>query len=319
VINPAINSNPVAKKEKQSTPLKLWHPKYWPTWLLLGILWLITRLPLKANLAIARQFGRCLYYFAPRRRRITETNIRLCFPELGETERTALVKNIFIENARGFVEALFGWWNKEKRLKPLVEFHGLENLEAAKSRGNGVIILGMHLTTLDLAGTFFNLFEDADVIYRRQKNPVFDFVIRHGREKNFKHVIDRADTRRIFKNLKQGRMIWYAPDQDYGRKVSVFAPFFGIPAASITATARLAKLNDSPILVFTHYRKEDNSGYVLNMSKPLENYPTGDDVADATRINSIIEESIRVRPEQYMWTHRRFKTRPEGEPGKYDN
>jgi KDO2-lipid IV(A) lauroyltransferase len=307
----------MSKNNTSKSPPTLWHPKYWATWLMLALLWLITRLPLKANLAVAKQFGRCLHYIAPRRRAITETNIRLCFPELSEAEQRALVKQIFIENTRGFFEAMFSWWSKESRLLPLVEFSGLENLRSAKQEGKGVIILGMHLTTLDLAGALFNLYEETDVIYRQQTNPVFDFIIKHGREKSFKHVIDRTDTRSMLKSLKQGRMIWYAPDQDYGSKVSVFAPFFGVQAASITATARLAKLNDSPIVIFTHYRKPDNNGYILNVSEPLDNFPSGDDVADATRINGLIEEAIRVCPEQYMWTHRRFKTRPPGEDSVY--
>lgn len=141
--------------------------------------------------------------------------------------------------------------------------------------------------------------------------------MRSRREKNFDCAHERQDIRNIIGSLKGGMAVWYAPDQDYGRRHSVFAPFFGVPAAMITATARFAKISGAPVVPFFQQRLDDGSGYKLRIMPALEGFPSGDDVADATRINKIIEEEILRQPEQYLWVHRRFKTRPEGEERPY--
>jgi len=150
------------------------------------------------------------------------------------------------------------------------------------------------------------------VMYRFNKNPAWEWLQVNGRRRYFDGVIERHDTRQTLKRLKQGRAIWYAADQDYGRKHSVFAPFFGTEAATIVATSRFARLNNSPVLFMRQSRNEQRMRWEIHFSPILEDFPSGDDLADAQRLNSLLEEQIRLQPEQYLWLHKRFKTRPEG-------
>ena len=151
----------------------------------------------------------------------------------------------------------------------------------------------------------------------RNKNELLEAIMTRGREKNFPLAIQRDDIRSVLKSLKKGHAVWYGPDQDYGRKHSIFAPFFGNDTATIKATARIARISGSPIIVFMHRRSEDDQRYIIDLSEPLEGFPTENELADATLINSLIERAIEKAPEQYWWVHRRFKTRPEGESRPY--
>ena len=295
------------------------HLKYWPTWLGLMLMWISSQLPFRIQLLLGRVLGVLLYLSARERRHIAEINLRLCFPELNPQQLSALVKKTFIENAIGIFETAFSWWGSDKQIKPLVEMRGLELLETAVQEGKGVLLLGAHYTTLDLAGRFLSYYSDFDVTYRKHKNPVMDYFIVASRKQRFKHVIERKQMRQALKSLKKGRIVWYAGDQDYGRKQSVFVPFFDIPAATITATSRLAAFNQSPVLLSTYYRKADNSAYIFEITAPFAEIPSGDDEKDAKLINQSLENAIRKHPAQYMWMHRRFKTRPDGAKGFYLN
>ena len=161
-------------------------------------------------------------------------------------------------------------------------------------------------------GFLFNLVGDMDVTYRANKNPLFQAAMFNGRIRHFRHVYDRKDVRGAMRSLKAARILWYAPDQDYGAKHSVFVPFFGVQAATITATARFAKVNDSAVVVYSHYRNEDNSGYHLDFAPALKEFPSGDAEADARTTNDLVEQAIRKQPDQYLWLHKRFKTQAEG-------
>ena len=158
---------------------------------------------------------------------------------------------------------------------------------------------------------------DIDVVYAENRNPAWEWLQVRGRSRFFEGVIERANTRAMLRRLKSGRTFWYAADQDYGRRRSVFAPFFGIPTASIRATAQLARFNASPVLLINTWRDARSLTWHARINPPLTGYPTGNDVADAAAINRVIEAAIREHPEQYLWMHRRFKTRPEGEPSFY--
>jgi KDO2-lipid IV(A) lauroyltransferase len=302
---------------KQRIPEELFTPKHWPAWILVGFLWLITRLPYRVQIHVGVLLGHVLYHLARDRRRVTEVNLRLCFPELDEEALQKLLKKTIVSNSIGLVETAMAWWIDPKKLDHLIHIEGLEHWRSAIGKQRGVILIGAHFTTLDLAGSLLSLFIDVDPMYRKSGNPVFEWVITSNRSKRFKNLIERSDIRRVLKTLKEGRTLWYAPDQNYAAKHSVFAPFFGIEAATITATTRFAQLNQSPLLIFSHVRREDGSGYTLKISPPIENFPTGDERTDATRINYLLAEEIRQQPDQYMWVHRRFKTRPEGEPPLY--
>jgi Kdo2-lipid IVA lauroyltransferase/acyltransferase len=292
-------------------------PRYWPSWLAIALMRSIAALPLRFQFAFGNLLGSVLYRLARRRRHIASVNLKLCFPELDATQRAALELEVFRSTGIGLVEAGIAYFRPMEPLRSRVTVEGLEHLTRAQAEGRGVLLVGAHFTTLELAGALLAQFADIDVIYRRTKNPVMERVMVRGRQRHFKGVIERSDTRTMLRRLRQGRTIWYAADQDYGRKHSVFAPLFGQRAAAIRATSRIARANDSPVLFLSHFRDVKTLTWSLHISPALEDFPSGDDVADATRINAVIEREIRRHPEQYLWVHRRFKTRPDGEARPY--
>ncbi|MGE0624993.1 MAG: lipid A biosynthesis lauroyl acyltransferase [Pseudomonadales bacterium] len=295
---------------------KIHDVRVWPTWLVVGFAWLVARLPLTVIRFLAGALGRLLYALGRHRRHITLTNLRLCFPDLPDTEREALARASFVHTAWGALETMIVWLNPGRDLSPQISVEGGEHLAEARAQGRGVILLGGHFSVIDIMGPAMAPF-DVDVVYAANRNPVWEWLQVRGRRRYFDGVIERADTRSMLRRLKAGRTFWYAADQDYGRKRSVFAPFFGIPTASVRATAQLARFNGSPVLLISTWRDIASLTWHAKIHPLITGYPTGDDVADAARINGVIEEAIRRHPEQYLWMHRRFKTRPEGEPSFY--
>jgi Kdo2-lipid IVA lauroyltransferase/acyltransferase len=193
---------------------------------------------------------------------------------------------------------------------------GLEHIHAAQAQGRGVLLVGCHFTTLDAAARILAFHIKYDMLYRKDPNPLLAYKLIQARESFAGSAIVRSDTRQLIKNLRHGHVVWYAPDQDFGTKHSVFAPFFGVQAATVTGTARIAQLGKAVVVFFAHYRDAKNI-YHLVIEPALQNYPTGDDVADATHINHLIETAVAKQPDQYLWVHRRFKTRPAGEADVY--
>ena len=292
-------------------------PRVWGSWIAVGVAWLAARLPLRWLMGLGRLVGAAAYHLARSRRRITEVNLRLCFPELSEAERRRLARGAFVHAGVSVAEMIMVWLNPNRRVDHRFTLRGLEHLERAQALGRGVILLAGHFSCIDVASGPVSRATDVDVMYRENKNPVWEWLQVRGRRQYFDGVIERDDTRQVLRRLKAGRTVWYAADQDYGRKHSVFAPFFGIPAATITATARLARFNRSPVVFLTQYRDLRSLTWEARFHPALEDFPSDDEVADATHINRIIEQAIRERPEQYLWAHRRFKTRPLGEARPY--
>ena len=292
-------------------------PGYWPTWMLLGVMWLVAQLPYRLQMGLGRMLGRMLAWIGHQRRGIAEVNLGLCFPELDATRRKALLRDHFQSLGMGVVEIAMSWWTPEKRLRKLVRIEGLEHLDRALARGRGVILLTGHFTSLEIGGRLLALFTPFHVLYRRHRNPLFEATMRRARERNFDRAIPREDVRALLRSLKANMPVWYAADQDYGREQSLFVPFFGVPAATIIATSRLAAHSGAAVVPFFQRRLADGSGYLLQLYPALEDFPGATPEADARRINGILEERIREMPEQYLWVHRRFKTRPEGEAPLY--
>lgn len=295
------------------------HPRFWPLWLGLGLLWLVVQLPYRALLVLGRGLGALMYRVAGSRRRIAARNLELCFPQLSAAERQRLLKENFASTGIAFFEMAMSWWWPKERLAKLAHIEGLEHLQQAQQEGQGVILMALHFTTLEIGAALLGQRQTIDGMYREHKNPLFDFVQRRGRERHNRDAtaIEREDIRAMLKVLRAGRAIWYAPDQDYGPKQSIFVPLFGITAATVTATTKFARLGKARVVPFTQERVADGSGYRLVIHPPLPDFPGESEEADCLRINQWIEQAVSQCPEQYLWAHRRFKTRPEGEAKLY--
>ena len=293
-----------------------YHPKQLPLWLLFGLLRLIVFLPIPFLLWLGRGTGRLLMRLSKRRHHIAITNIQLAFPELSADEQKQLVKRHFESVGMALFEMVIGWWSSSRRLEEISQIDGLENLLAAQKKG-GVIIMGAHFTTLDIMGRFLSLKARFDVTYRRNENPVIEKMFHDNREKNFEMAIVREDARSMLKNLKKGNTIWFAPDQNYAHKHSVFSPFFGVNAATTTAMSRFTKTTGASLVPLFFQRLDDHGHYRLRLLPALEDFPSDDPQKDTDRINQLMEEYIRLCPEQYLWIHRRYKDRPQGEASLY--
>lgn len=285
----------------------LLHPKHWATWIGLGILVLLTRLPYRWQLAIGKRIGLILHKVARSRRHITEVNIRLCFPEKSAEEQAALVRQIFIDNGIGLMETFIAWFRHPSWLADRTEFIGFEKVREATAKGQGVMLLGAHYSMLDLAGSLVWNVQKVSVSYRPQDNPVMNYLMERGRARLYNECLQRKDIRGFIRTLKAGNVLWYAQDQDFGRKNSIFVDFFGHPAATITATSRIAKAGKALVMPITYFRNDDNSGYVVTVHDPLP-IPSGDDAQDAQMVNDFLADQLRQHPSQYLWLHKRFKT-----------
>lgn len=292
-------------------------PRYWPIWLVITLFHVVAKLPFAVQKRLAQTLSFLLRLFAGHRTHIVDTNLRLCFPEWDENTRKQKVREVLYHNAFGFLEAANAYHRDIESYRDKVDFIGLEHLQNAIAQGRGTLLLGAHYSQLDLGGALVSLVCDPYAIYRPDNNPLMDRYIIQGRNTFMKGVIKRTDMRGIARALKKNDVVWYPPDQDYGRQHAVYAPFFGVNAATITATSRLVKFNQSPVVMLS-YRRDDTSGrYTVEFSPGPEGFPSGDDTMDATLINKALEECIRKAPTQYMWTHRRFKTQPDGRKKLY--
>lgn len=297
--------------------LRFLAPGLWPTWLMFGVLWLVTRLPFGTQMTIGRLIGALALRLARRRRHIAAVNLELCFPTMDAGERRKLLEAHFDSLGKGVVETALAWWGRAGQLRDQVCLVGHEHLQEARARGRGVILLSAHFTTLELGGRLLALHSPFHVLYRRHSNPLFERVMQRARQRRFERAIPRDDTRALLASLKAGMPVWYAPDQNHAGPQSVFAPFFDIQASTLTATSRLARLSGAAVVPFFQARLPDNTGYLLVLCPALEPFPGQDAEQDAARINRLIESVVREIPEQYLWVHRRFKTRPAGQPSPY--
>jgi KDO2-lipid IV(A) lauroyltransferase len=292
-------------------------PRFWPTWLMFGLLWLVTRLPFSWQMAVGRLIGALALRLAVGRRHIAAVNLRLCFPDQSEQQHQRLLQAHFDALGKGVVETALAWWGRPAPLHGRVRVVGLQHLQQARDRGRGVILLSAHFTTLELGGRLLALQAPFHVLYRKHKNPLFETVMQRARRRRFERAIARDDTRALLASLKAGMPVWYAPDQNHAGPQAVFAPFFGMPASTLTATARLARLSGAPVVPFFQARLPGSEGYLLVLCPALEDFPGADIAQDTARINQLLESVVREVPEQYLWVHRRFKTTPAGEQYPY--
>lgn len=297
--------------------LSLIAPRYWPAWLGLSLLWLITRLPFSWQFAIGRFFGRIFYSIPSQFKTITQKNIDLCFPELSPHEKTDLIKKNFASLGIGLIETGIAWWVTDERLRNLYKVHGLGYAASAFAKGKGVILLGPHFTSLELVGRLLGMHYSFAVMFRPHKKPLVSFIHERFRKKTSIKYIPRHRMRELLRTLAENQAIWYAYDVDGGPKRSVFAPFFGIKTASLTAATRIVELSGATIIPISFYRRDNEFGYDIFLEPPLDQFPSECLVEDATRLNATLEKAIRKKPEQYVWQYKRFKTRPKGEQRFY--
>ncbi len=284
-----------------------------------ALFWLLHFLPLPMLAGLGCGLGRLLYHLAGRRRKIVRINLGLCFPELSEVERTRLAKTHFKMLARSLLERGILWWSSKKRLSRLIRFTGEEKINALREAGKPIILLAPHFVGLDAGGIGIALRFDVVSMYSAQKNPVFDRLLYQGRRRfGDQQLLSRQDgARATIKAMKSGRPFYYLPDMDLGSRDSVFAPFFGVQAATITGLSRLSRAAGAVVVPCITRLLPDGEGYAVEIGDAWADFPTADVDADTQRMNAYIESVVRTMPEQYYWVHRRFKTRPEGEARYY--
>ncbi len=287
-------------------------PRHWPGWIGVGIGWLAGQLPWPLQRALGRVVGALLYVIAPSRRRAARVNFALCYPGLDAAARARLLREHFAALGVGLFEFARAWWGSIAPLRRSVRIDGLEHLQAAVAQGRGVLLISGHFMNLEICGRLLCDQVPLAGMYRRHRGAVMEWAVLRGRLRYARAMFRQQELRPALRLLKDGGVLWYAPDQDMLGKDTVFAPFFGIPAATITATHQLARLSGCAVLPFFHHR--EGGRYVLRIDPPLADFPSHDAAADTARVNAAIEAMVREAPAQYLWIHRRFKRRPEGAP-----
>ncbi|MFZ4536197.1 lysophospholipid acyltransferase family protein [Propionivibrio sp.] len=280
-----------------------------------ALLWLLHFLPLPILAVMGQGLGLLLFHLAGRRRKIALVNLSLCFPELGDQERNNLAKAHFKMLGRSILERSILWWGSRERMYRLIQVVGEEKMHALRAAGRPIIMLAPHFVGLDAGGIGIALRFDSLTIYSAQKNPVFDRVVLRGRSRiGDQLMLSRQEgARATVKAMKSGRPFYYLPDMDFGSRDSVFVPFFGVQAATITGLSRLSRAARAAVVPCVTRMLPGGKGYVVEIGDPWPDFPTADVEADTRRMNAFIENVVRTMPEQYYWVHRRFKTRPEGE------
>jgi KDO2-lipid IV(A) lauroyltransferase len=298
--------------------LRLLAPRHWPAWIGVGFIWLIAHLPFRLLMRLGRLSGRLALHLNPERRRIAATNIALCFPELDPEAQRALVRANLCDVGMMLAEFALGWMGSDRAIRKVpVTLDGLEHLEAARAAGRGVLLVGGHFSHLELSARLVSSKIRIAGMYRRMDSDVFEFAVLRSRLHYADAMFDKDDIRGTVRYLKAGGTLWYAPDQDMRSKDNVFVPFFGVRAATITATHHLARLSGALVIPFYHRRLPGDAGYAMRLGAPLDAFPGSDAEFDTARVNAQIEQMAREAPEQYLWVHKRFKTRPPGEPKIY--
>ncbi|MBS0847670.1 Kdo(2)-lipid IV(A) acyltransferase [Citrobacter sp. JGM124] len=296
----------------------LLHPRYWGTWFGIGLLYLLVQLPYPVLFPIGCGLGRLAKRLMKRRVNIVRRNLELCFPEMSLDKREQLVTANFESVGMGLIETGMAWFWPDSRINRWCHYEGADKVKEIINSGQGVLLIGIHFLTLELGARIFGIKTPGIGVYRPNNNPLIDWIQTKGRMRSNKSMLDRKDLKGMIRALKQGNIIWYAPDHDYGPRGSVFMPFFAVEqAATTTGTYTLAKLSGASIVPFVPRRLPQGKGYELIILHPERTPPLESPEETARWMNTIVEQCINMAPEQYMWLHRRFKTRPEGMPDRY--
>jgi KDO2-lipid IV(A) lauroyltransferase len=296
---------------------RLLAPRYWPTWLGLGLLRLLALLPFAWVVGVGGVLGAVLRLVATRFVSTARRNLELCFPELERQAREQLLDRHFASLGMALLEVPLAWWGSPQRIARLAQIEGREHLEAAKALGRGVILLTAHFTPMEMAGRVLASVTPVGFLYRPTRNEALAYALQRFRTGYGGHPIPRDDIRAFIGALRNQECVWYAPDQSYRKKGAEMVRLFGIAAATNTLTSRLARVTGAPVLPYFVHRLPGTQGYRAVIHPPLENFPSDDAVADTERFNHLIEAQVRLAPEQYLWIHRRFKGLTEDYPDYY--
>ena len=295
------------------------HIRYFGSWVVLGLLRFLSFIPMPALFHLGTVLGDLLYAVLPSRKRVAERNLSLCFPELGAGEIQQLVRENIRNTARMALYSGFVWWASEEQLKARVTIRNVEMLDRLDREKRGFILLAPHFLALELGGVFISLHSPGVSVYQRTRNPVFDRSMLRARQRFGATLYERKDDLRpMFKAIRRGQGCYYLPDQDPGQRRAVFAPFFGVSTATWPVLGRISKLCAAPVLPCATYLLPRGAGFEIVIGDPLEHFPTNTPEGDATLMNAAIQECVEQNPSQYFWVHKRFKTRPPGEPSVYD-
>lgn len=292
-------------------------PAHWGGWLQVACVWLLGHLPRFLGRWIVAPLGPLMAVALSSRRRIAERNLEVCLPELGSPERERLLRESFRSLARMLAEMAWCWAHNPRSVFDIAEARGFEHLETATANGRGVLVVTAHVTCLEIGARVLAESTSGRGIYRPLGNPVMEWYQNRGRHRYADGMITKRDMRGAVRYLRDGGVLWYAPDQDFGAAQSAFAPFFGVETATLLATHRLPKMTGCAVLTMMPRWDPEAGRYIVDMTPPLENFPSEDPAADLARVNALLEEQVRAAPEQYWWVHRRFKTRPPGSPDFY--
>ncbi|MEY3017771.1 MAG: hypothetical protein RL336_906 [Pseudomonadota bacterium] len=293
-------------------------PKYWPMWLWFAVLWLVARLPLPLVQGIGKVIGRLFFALAKSRRRIALRNLELCFPEKSAREREAIGRQSFEGMGMTLFESGIVWWASMSRMRRLTHVENVEALERAMATGKGVMMVGIHNTCLEMAYAAIAFQTGFSAIYRIHDNPMWECISGWGRLRYKIGLIGRKNVRAFIDALQRREVTLMVPDQDLGKRRAEFVPFFGIPTAWVTSACDIPQQADATVIFVTVRRQKGGKApYLIRFDEPLDNFPSGDKHADMARISALTEQAIRIDPTQYLWAHRRFKSRPDGDPDLY--
>ncbi len=300
-----------AARLRATAPAPRWSrilaPRYWPTWVGVGLLRLLALLPFSAMLAIGTLLGAVLRRLPLSWVRTARRNIELCLPELGTGARKSLLNRHFVSLGIALLEIPLAWWTPQSRLDRIICVEGAQHLRDALARGRGAILLTAHFTPMEMAGRMLASVTPVKILYRPTNNEALAYVLGRCRCNLGVRPIPRDDIRALIAALKNNEAVWYAPDQSYRKKGAEMVPMFGIPAATNTLTSRIARITGAPVLPYFVERLPGTRGYRAVIHAPLENFPSDSPSADAERFHRLIEAQVRAVPEQYLWIHRRFK------------
>ncbi len=294
-------------------------PDFWLQWLAIGVLVLIQFLPRKILMGLGALIGTLFSRLNKKRRDIAQKNIELCFPEKTDIERQQLLQLHFRTYGKGVLDLGLIWWGSERRLEKLTDCEGMEHYRSALKSGRPVIAITPHLIGLEFCGGMLSRLHPMVAMMKEFHNPLYNRLITKRRGRFGLIMVNRNQgLRPLLKGLKRGRSCFYIPDEDFGSNNSVFAPFFGQQAATLTTLGRMTKMTNALVLPCFAFLDPESGRYRFMIRDVLEDFPSGDQTADATNMNRAMEQGIRQAPEQYMWTQRWFRTQPDGQASPYE-